>query len=332
MDPSSPGGQIALGILANILSVIVITVLALGLVSFAGLTVRRRLHRFLGGAPGWSGQVEIIVSNIQVRARGAIGVVFNQVGFVGTTITEAEYQAAEALKAKFEARPQIALFKAIASQLGLQGAKPSTHCQISISPKYVDSHRPGLEPTVLNELELDAAAQAVLDQPLTFIVLGGTLHNVLTAYILKKMESVRGFITFDVENDADGRCTLVARICGEPGIPHFTRNVGHSKSGEPLYTEYFFVQKIKNFGRSHATVFLCFGSCTAATAAAVETLADWRGLETRYSAHEFSILYHLETSDREIASGSKHRPAVFNYHQIWAREQAPLSQPTMMTS
>ncbi|KAA8886789.1 hypothetical protein F3087_21435 [Nocardia colli] len=315
MGWSAPAAQIFLGVVANVASLIVITVVALGLIHAVGTRRKRRLRAFFGSRRDGSARIEVVVSNIQVRPGGTVGL--HTGSYYGTTITEGEYRAATRLRTVFQPRTSITskLFTALAGQLGLQGPDVVLRSDISVSPPYTKVNHPDADLELHTDAAIREIAQVALAQPCTYVLIGGPVYNPLTAYVVQRQAGIRGTIQMVPRRASDGTPTWCAVVCGEEDRP-FERREDQAADGTPFYTELFYIQKIKNFGNCPA-VFLCVGSTIAATSAAVEMLTSWPRLFGKFGLDDFSVLFQLETSDRAAFADPDHRPARFNVRQLW---------------
>lgn len=316
---------------ANLLSDVASNALCLGvplLVAFAAyhLRPRRRLRRFFGLTERRGATVHIWMSNIFVKPAGTLSPLRIGRGFIGSAIIAAEYQYALALAAAIQSRPFVGAAYALLEQLGVKALDLPVSCRIGPSLDYVqvphqrvDEHRPV-------DFDADQAMVAAIRRVLatheSTVLAGSPVYNVLTHYVLGNCgDQTR--VRFVEAHGEPGHLASGIEILGfhRSGASHvFERRLTEGGDGTVIHEEYFVLQKITNWNGTGTAIFVCAGTCTAATAAALAKLSNWRSMAAEFGMGPFAVVYAVRTADREMP-GSTDEPATpWTVARIWPPE------------
>jgi hypothetical protein len=323
----SAPGQLIVGIVANVASILLVTTAAVLLLSVVSRR-RRRLHKFFAGGRHWGGDVRIMMSNIFLSVPSGKGTPVDM-GFSGATMTLGEQIHAQRLVEAVEGRPATRLLVALADQIGLDGTAGSLRCKLSVSPLRVDGAATMARgiPDDADDGAIGRELAEVLRRGETLVLVGGVVFNTLTRYVMGR-SGEQSWFSFEAEVDpATGiaKRSLRAEASGPDGPQDAVFTCVTSEAGgQEVYTEYFFVQKVTDFGPDHSTIFICAGTSTAATVAAVEELTDWESLRGEFGDGAFAVLHRLETSKRKPWQlGDELRPDVWNVTRVWTPPRPP---------
>ena len=124
-------GQVVLGIIVNIMTVVLFALTAVG------MTARRWRHgqrHFFGLSERRVSEIHICVSNLWINQGGTTGNVPLGRGFEGSAITEGEFRLALQLSTSLQARPLARILSVIASQLGAENATNPITADVAASP------------------------------------------------------------------------------------------------------------------------------------------------------------------------------------------------------
>ncbi|MBW8484269.1 hypothetical protein [Actinomadura parmotrematis] len=268
-------------------------VLFAGLVASSAVVVgwwlrRRRVRRFFGVVPGRE-VIRVVLPGIEVLKSATLGTAPVREGFSGVAINEVEYRYALALAGAVESRPLArALFAA--GVLDQVTSRPVV-CRIEPGPSVSEFRAEvdaGREQQARDRLRQDLGSECV-------VLVGGPVYNVLTH--LAQSEPGSPARTGFLRLEESGRPVRGIEIT-EPGgrVERFLRS---EPDGDRWGEEYL---ALESFRWHRTQVFLCAGTCTAGTAAAVRILADWRTLQRRFGGEPFTLVYRLpirDASDRE---------------------------------
>lgn len=275
-------GELAVSVAANILAALVIGGVAILVLSRHR---RRGLKRFFGFSPHQSG-LKVYLSRIAVNKCGTTGTAYISEGFHGDAMTEVEYRHA------LELTSRITSGSASWIVTTLFGARTGTERAMSVithSPSFRSNARgPGHE--VQYE---DQEMAARLQGDACVVLIGGPIYNLLTHHVLRHRAPGQ-FFEFIRERGPDGAQRRGIRALGRVETEDHLRS-----EGETNLRDYCIVQKTTI---GDTKVFVCAGTCTTATAAAVDKLMDWRQFEKRFGDKDFGVLYRLNlpaTSDRQ---------------------------------
>jgi hypothetical protein len=311
----SPWGQILLGIVANVVSLIVVTLAAVWLTRMFSRR-RRRLTGFFASGKHWSRDVRIMMSNIYLATPGATSATPAGLGFSGATMTLGEQIYAQRLVDAIEGRPSTRLLSALGDQIGLDGAAGKVRCRLSVSPLLVDG-APFPDPRHVDDGVIGAELAEVLRRGDTLVLVGGVVFNTLTRYVLRQRGDQSWFAFESGPEAAADSSKRALRASANGSDVTFTCRKSEV-DGVEVFTEYFFVQKVTGFGTDHSTIFICAGTSTAATVAAVEMLTEWEPLQAEFGDGSFAVLCSLETSKRKPWQlGDELKPDVWRVTRVW---------------
>jgi hypothetical protein len=279
---------------ALIANVVFATVVALTAIVVGRLFWRHRVRAFFGIRPD-RGALPIYLSNIIVKPGGAIGTDTAIRGFSGSTISEVEYFYSLQFAKAVETKPLSRALKKLDPSDKIIPVEPIV-CQIHISPPIGRLGDPDTE-DILAVMRTQIGLRSV-------IVVGGPAYNALALYMLQMLSSTFSFIREEDESGLPVRGIRMHRNLEKHR--DFVRRAADGSDGQVL--EYFIVEKLtwparsaNASGRSRTTkVFICAGTCSAATAAALRMLAgNWRELERGSEGRDFGLLCELELSGIE---------------------------------
>lgn len=295
MGSGSAISQVAWGVVANVASLFLVT--AVAVILLLVLSRRRRLmFTFFASGRHWSGKIRVMMSNIYVNVPEGSPSPQTDLGFSGATLTLGEQIYANKFVEAVEGRPATRLLRALADQIGLEEALGSVRCKLSVSPLRVDNVDYSQYAPQGDDGEIGRELAEVLRNGDTLVLVGGVVFNTLTRYVMGRSGD-QSWFTF-VSKDSEGAAIRALRAEANGSDATFTCS---QRGGDGLETfvEYFFVQKVTGFGPDRSTIFICAGTSTAATVAALEKLTDWEALHQRFGDGAFAALYSLETSKRK---------------------------------
>ncbi|HEY7147056.1 MAG TPA: hypothetical protein VH637_22650 [Streptosporangiaceae bacterium] len=270
------------GVVGNLLADLIFALLAAAVaIALGNLFWRRGVRRFFN-IPRGKGRLPIFLSNIVVQKSGTIGTGTVAEGFHGTAITEVEYACALNFASQIETKPVYRALRALDPDDLFVRVDPVV-CRINISPKA----------TVLQEAGNSEITSLVhhLIRNRSAITVGAPIYNVLTYHLMDEIPSHFSFIRRE-DNGLPVRGIKIRNYRG--GEREYLRHPEGSRQ-----VEYFIVEKLTwhdqpGGGRARDTkIFICAGTCSAATAAALQILADWRSLRRVSGGRDFAYLYEL---------------------------------------
>lgn len=318
------GASVFSDIVSNLICIGVPLAVVFGLYYMRG---RRRLRRFFGITERGDATVQIRLSNIYVKPAGSLSPVSIGNGFIGPAINAAEYQYGLELAGAIQSRPFAGAAYALVEQFGVRAIDRPVACRISLSLDYVRVSYLNVEDHKPVDFDTDQAMVSEIWRTLTahrsFVLVGSPVYNVLTFYVLGTCgDQTR--VRFVESSGEPGHTAAAIQILGfhQSGASQvFERRLMPVGDGTTIYEEYFVVQKITNWNNTPATIFVCAGTSTAATAAALVKLAGWRTLADEFGMGPFAVVYAVRTADREIPGTSEERQAPWAASRIWPPER-----------
>ncbi|MGH3634009.1 MAG: hypothetical protein ACRDTS_07945 [Mycobacterium sp.] len=272
--------DLGINVAANILAALILGICALAVLSAYR---SRGVKKFFGVSSG-SASMKIFLSTIAVQPRGTMGTAGIVQGFYGDAMTEVEYRHALRFASLLRSGSAAWIFTTI---LGTRAGADSVASTIERSPSFRQNSR-----NARDEVKYDTAAiSAKLREQDCTVLIGGPIYNLLTHHILEpRPEDPRyrsRFFEFIREFDATG--SPIRGIRTLPGVTteDFLRSTER---------DYFIVSRV-TIDRSKR-VFICAGTCTCATAAAVDELLDWRQY-TKFGDKDFGVLYRIHLPKRD---------------------------------
>jgi hypothetical protein len=293
--------------------------------------VKRRLRRFFG-ISAQDGTVDIRLSSIDVT-ESRTAAPLSGPGFVGPAITAAEYQYALYLSRVIDSPRRAVAAYWVLDLLGLRVVDRPVVCRIQPSLSYGE-YLPAT--TVEREVEIVAATHSstlelvevvtgtsteppelsladensglvrqirnALEISGSHILVGSSVYNVLTRYVLEHAGRDARVVFLDSPSEPHHAASAV-RVLPEPGGDplDFPRKVEDGPNNRAMFREYFVLQRFPRWQQTDSTIFLAAGNSTAATAAAIATLADdWPRLAKEYGT-AFTLLYSILVEDREVS-------------------------------
>ena len=295
-------------ILIELISDVVLIIFFILLVTLLSDTLwRRSLRRFFRVRRARSGGISIFLSNMYVKQRGTMNV--NQAtpvtrGYFGYTITEAEYFYSLRLASSIQASPLSRIVLGVAEQLGAATVSPPVVCDIKPAPRYVIEEKGELSVKIpLAEIT------GILSGTGTLICVGAPMYNVLTDYVLGNASLQRHFEFVRPPNPAGGFRNGI-RVCdyhanGEPRDFLREQVAFPGAPDDEGWREYFVLQRMLENQPWTSAVFICAGTSTAATIAALEEMSNWRMLAREFGESAFAILFELVCATSEVNSDDR---------------------------
>jgi hypothetical protein len=280
---------------------------------------RRGLRRFFRTRRARSGAISIFLSNMYVKQRGTLNV--NQStpvtrGYFGYTITEAEYFYSLRLASSIQASPLSRLVRGVAEQLGATTVSPPVVCDIKPAPRYVIEEK--------GELSIKiplAEITGILSGTGTVICVGAPMYNVVTDHVLEHAGPARHFEFVRPPNPAGGFGNGIRihdyHANGEPRDFLREQVVFPGAPDDQGWREYFVLQRMLENQPSTSAVFICAGTSTAATVAALEEMSNWRALGREFGESAFALLFELVCPTSEMNSDDR-SSSESRVHRIWS--------------
>jgi hypothetical protein len=269
------------------------------------LVARRRRLRTFFGIPRRN-TIEVILSGVDLIPGGAVGTEKVTGGSQGTAINYLEYQYALRFATAVESRPFVRVLRTIEPD-DWHTAQP-VNCNIEIGPSCTDFNARPSE--VMEEVRQRIKALECV------VVVGGAIYNV----VMKCMLEEYGRVQFIRDDSAGGRPRRGVRVRYGANKLHDYYREDPPEAGQPVKPgrEYFVVAR---FVWEKTTIFLCAGTCTAGTVAALRVITSWRSLQRDVGAKPFLRVYEMpldDTADRE-----KDPPASYLIQRVFADPTPP---------
>lgn len=280
------------GLIANFIFAILVATTAIALGNYYW---RRRVRDFFDILPR-KGRLPIFLSNIVVKRSGTIGTAPIAQGFYGTAISEVEYFYALQFAATVETRPAYRALRALDPDDILTPVDPIV-CEVNISPTADEI---GASDSIDT---LRVIRQTIGNR--TAIIVGAPIYNTFTLHLMDKLSSKFSFIRDEV-NGNPVRGIKVRQYKGQDDHRDYIRRP--DDDGGQRQLEYFILEKLTwpiradaGGGRKSTKIFICAGTCSAATAAAVRALSkNWKDLKQRTTSANFGILCELYLQNIEL--------------------------------
>lgn len=293
------GYAVGIQVLAD-LCLILGVLLVIGIIRYA--TGGRRLRSFLELGPSRAKTLRILVSSMFVKATvpsATIALNPIRVGFTGYALTGGEYAAALHLARSLRIPNVGRLLSTLANFIADRPLDPLGDTKIGGAPGYVSG--PADHPDIASP---EAAIRQILAEDSVVVAVGSPLYNSLSDHLTKNMgENTRVRFTRPADLGPDNiGYTLEVRPFGPTGDwGEFTRyRVADTQSAHyQSFVEYAVVQKISRRNVRRPAIFLCAGTSTASTVAAVSLLSDWRILAKEFPEGSFCIVLEVTVHDRE---------------------------------
>jgi hypothetical protein len=291
-DTLVPGVLVAL--LANLVFAILVALAAIVL----GRTFwRHRVRAFFGIRPN-KGELPIYLSNIIVKPSGTTGTAPIVQGFYGTAISEVEYFYALQFANTVETRPIYRALRALDPGDIFTPVEPIV-CEIQISPSTNEVGEPTNADIIATIREKVGRRSVVL--------VGAPIYNTLTLHLMDKLSSHFSFIREEGKSGEPVRGIRMHR--GRDNHRDYVRQP-IDDSGR-LLVEYYLIEKLTwpvrsdTSGHRRSTkVFICAGTCSAATAAALRALArNWPKLQQLTDGTDFGLVCELLLENIELREG-----------------------------
>jgi hypothetical protein len=255
---------------------------------------RRALRAFFGITGTGRSAIKVRLSCINVIPGGARATDEIVEGFVGPAMSELEYKYALQLTRVVQRRPIVRVISALMEGTQSTSIDPVL-CEIGSSPPH-DGETPvdfESDPELANRLQRHLGAG-------TYVLIGEPMYNLLTGYAMSQAPSRFTFVGGRTPDDEQGRTIRVDNVyhaTGNPVAEDYER-----KREDGVYIEYGILERIADWNGS--TVFVCAGTSTASTIAALRELAEWRDLHGRFdtgppTGGSFGVLLEVRVIDRE---------------------------------
>ena len=282
-------GQVVLGVLVNLATVIFFALLAL---LMTARWWRRSRRGFFGIAAREAPDIRIHISNLWINHGGTTANVLITKGFQGSAISEGEFRSGLWLSRMLSARTVARLVGAVGAQLGADNVMNPVAASVAACPP------PGGRAEAIEMLELPGCT----------VLIGGPMYNSMV-HALMDRAGIKGsqvWMGRGITPGTTGNFGFYAPslISGTSEIEVFSpgeRHVGSSIT----YDTYYLLEKITGFGPNNSTIFVCAGTCNASTAAAVEELGKWRHFRSEFGDGPFALVCKMVTDspDRYDARG-----------------------------
>lgn len=268
-------------LLANIATALIVGVLGVALVKRGK---SRSMKEFFGFDPGDSLHQRIFLSTIAVEEGGTRGTSNVHVGFHGDAITEMEYRHAYQLAALFTSRSTSWVISTI---FGVKSASERVVSVIEQSPSYRKQVRRPSGDVDYNDQDL----QRQIDRYECVILVGAPIYNLMTHYVMRARVGSDRVISFFEFFRGEGQYSSERGIKLTSKAGSEAKRFVRSDSEDGRVVDYFVVQKLTI---RKTKVFVCAGTCTAATAAAVDRLRQYWSEYRRFQGdHDFGYLYKV---------------------------------------
>jgi len=160
----------------------------------------------------------------------------------------------------------------------------------------------------------------VLGAHRSFVLVGSPVYNLLTYYVMNGGEDRQ--VEFCESTQEPGHFASAMKVRGILRRAEHVLERRELADGQgALYEEYFLLQKIRNWEKTRTTVFICAGTSLAATAAAINTLADWESLVRDFGMDSFASVYCVRTDDRELADIDDPSPPNWIVSRVWCQPE-----------
>jgi hypothetical protein len=269
------------------------------------LVARRRRLRTFFGIPRRS-TIEVIVSGVDLIPGGAVGTEKVTSGSQGTAINYLEYKYALRFATAVESRPSIRVLRTIEPD-DWHTAQP-VNCNIEIGPSCKDFNaRP-------NEVKEEVRQRIKALE--CVVVVGGAIYNVVMKYMLEEY----GRVEFIRDDSAGGRPRRGVRVRHGANKLHdyYREDPIEAEQVVKPGREYFVVAR---FVWEKTTIFLCAGTCTAGTVAALRVITSWRTLQRDVGTRPFLRVYEMPLDD--ATDSEKDPPAPYLIQRVFADPTPP---------
>ncbi len=318
------GWNVLSNVVANTVCVAVPLVLAYAVYRMRG---RRRLRRFFGITAGRRAAVQIRLSNIRIKRDGTISAVPLPQTSVPSALLAGEYGYALRLASVVQSRPLVGPIYAVLEQFGVRGMDAPMECDIRPSQARATLPEDSAQTPVDFGIDDETFAQIsrTLSSGDSFVLVGSPVYNLMTHCALagRGEDAWAHFIAAQAEPEVYATAITVRRHGTGPEL-RFERRQVASSSGGYLYEEYFLLQKITSWAggandrrSTPGTIFICAGTSAAATAAALETLAQWERLFRDHAWRPFAIVCSVITEDRELSDLDVQQPPAWHIAPVW---------------
>jgi hypothetical protein len=285
--------NVGFGLVADLLFALIVALIAIAVGRYV---YRKRIRQFFGVTPREK-RLPIYLSNIVVNRNGTTGTGPLTEGFFGTAITEVEYYYALILASTIDTRPTYRALRALDPEDVFTPVEPIV-CEIRVSPSAEKVEEKTHDSDLMTYLRSEIGRNAV-------ILVGGTPYNTLTLHLMEELDSRFRFI----REEQEGRFVRGVQFKEGKKVHKYIRG---RASDSDTFTEYYVVEKLtwkltatSPSGRRDTKVFICAGTCSAATAAAVRLLArNWQRLLRQTDGANFGIMCELEL-DKEVLRESR---------------------------
>lgn len=271
-------------------------ILGAAAVTLSGLVWRRNVHDFFGVRPDRN-RIAVRLSSFQVlRCAGTEEVVEP---FTGPAMSELEYRYALGLAQSVQMKPITRLLRAIREAPSTASHEPLV-CDIRMS----EGHDLPTPVDFDNDPDLRERLGARLRDG-TFVLIGEPLYNLMTGYVMNAGPSRFRFTGGRPSDEGKRRTIRVKNFYHHDDRP-VHQDHERERLADGLSIEYAILERITNW--NGATVFICAGTSTGATVAALRELTRWRDLADRFERlrsaagvphGNFGVLYQIRTLDTE---------------------------------
>jgi len=293
--------------LADLLLAILLAGIAIGV---SNASWRRHVHDFFGVRRPGAGAIRVRLSSISVRPGGSIGTETVVEGFFGPAISELEYRYALGLAQSIQLKPIAKVIRALMESA--PGSEEPVVCDITMTEPYTGP----MPADFAWDRDLTDRLRAKL-RGATYVLVGEPLYNVMTRYVLSAAPSRFRFLGGTPGDEGRRRSIRVQNIYHSRNSheedSHESEDYERQQLDNGECVEYAILERITNW--NGITIFICAGTSTAATVAALRHLTEWRALARRFdralyrrqardgsgdpAIGNFGILYQVRTTDVE---------------------------------
>jgi len=271
-------------------------------IAIASTSWRRDIHYFFGVQRPRRGAITVKLSCMNVLPHGCTGADVVTEGFVGPAMSELEYRFALRLAHSVQTKPIARALRALRDVPGSSIDEPIV-CDIRMSEQCPSDAPVDFSSTT----ELMERVKSGLRGG-TYILVGDPTYNAATGYVLTNSSSRFRFVHGLPSDERRRRTVRIENVYHDAGSGVSEE---HERSREPdgSNVEYAILERIMDW--DGGIVFICAGTSTSATIAALRELTHWRELAHRFDRHRgrqlsgharksnFGILYQVRTANVE---------------------------------
>lgn len=298
--------QFSYDVLTNIVGDLVFAVaLAIAAIVVSNVLWRRALHDFFGITKPGRSAIKIRLSCINVVPGGARATDHIVEGFIGPAMSEQEYKYALQFTRVVQRRPIVRALSALMENTRSTGIDPVV-CEIGSSPP----HHGEIPVDFTGDNELSDRLRGQLANG-TYVLIGEPMYNLLTGYVMREAGSRFSFVGGRTDSEDTRRTIQVGNVYHTPN--NAVAEDYERKVEDGVFIEYGVLERLVDWNGS--TIFVCAGTSTASTIAALRELVEWRDMHSRFDGGpvsrrapevtgdlyngSFGVLYEVRVGNRE---------------------------------